>query len=139
MFKSTETRISVRTCNEKFKHTVPLRGGPQFTNPHILSPYTEGQIFQELKFPHLRPTILQTRTVSIHFPIHVTTLRSANAHILLAFQLFLVGRNYPAKGHSLYVAFFLHQRTTDNEVPCTVYYRNVRCVSFWTHFTFTSF
>jgi len=54
-------------------------------------------------------------------------------------HIIYVGRNHPLKGHSLYVAVFLHQLTTDKEVPCTVFYRNICCVSFWTHFTYTSF
>jgi len=122
-----------------------LQEVPRLQIPNNLSPYTGGQIIQELKFPTLKTNSSPTGTVSIHFPTYVTTLRSENAHIWLMFvnknifTLFHVGKNYPLKGHSLYVAFFLHQWTTDNEVPCTGFYSNICCVSFWTYFTFTRF
>jgi hypothetical protein len=119
-----------------------LQEVPILQIPNILYPYTGGQIFQELKFPTLKTNNSPTVTVSIHFPTHVTTICSENAHVWLMFinkNMFtlFVGRNYPLKGHSLYVAFLLHQLTTD-EVPCNVFYRNIRCVNLWTHFTFTS-
>lgn len=81
MLKSTETCIFVRTCNEKFKHTVPFTGGPQFTNPQHPLPIHRGPNFSGAEVPTLKTNNSPTGTVSIHFPTYVTTMHSENAHI----------------------------------------------------------
>jgi hypothetical protein len=54
---------------------------PSLQIPNILSPYTGGQIFWELKFPTIKTNSSPKGTVSIHFSTYVTTIHSENAHI----------------------------------------------------------